>query len=257
MRSNSTGNKNISLGDSSAFNLSSGINNIAIGSKTSMPNPTGSNQLVIGNALFGKNIHELSSSKIGIGTTNPTASLHVEGTFRYQDGAPGHGKVLTSDVHGNASWVGNNYVTLTRTRDSLNIPSGTNLRVDLNQFSLTGTFRGLSLDLANSRLVNSTNRPITVRIVMNQSIVAPPSGNFVESDFWIQKNSNTVNATNRIAQKGIISSHSAVIDQVEWEGILGANEFVNFWTWASGSIFNLPTSSFGNSAQTIRVIEVN
>jgi len=45
-----------------------------------------------------------SAGNVGIGTTSPTAKLHVNGTFRYTDGTEGAGKVLTSDAAGNASW---------------------------------------------------------------------------------------------------------------------------------------------------------
>jgi len=43
-------------------------------------------------------------TNVGIGTTTPTAKLHVNGTFRLVDGTEGAGKVLTSDASGNASW---------------------------------------------------------------------------------------------------------------------------------------------------------
>jgi hypothetical protein len=43
-------------------------------------------------------------TNVGIGTTSPTAKLHVNGTFRLTDGTEGAGKVLTSDAFGNASW---------------------------------------------------------------------------------------------------------------------------------------------------------
>ncbi|PHQ28777.1 hypothetical protein [Leeuwenhoekiella nanhaiensis] len=43
---------------------------------------------------------------LGINVYNPTATLQVNGTFRYVDASPGNdaGKVLTSDADGNASW---------------------------------------------------------------------------------------------------------------------------------------------------------
>jgi hypothetical protein len=45
-----------------------------------------------------------TNNRLGIGTTSPTAKLHVNGTFRLTDGTEGAGKVLTSDASGNASW---------------------------------------------------------------------------------------------------------------------------------------------------------
>jgi hypothetical protein len=44
------------------------------------------------------------SDNVGIGTTAPTATLHVAGTTRLVDGSQGLGKVLTSDASGNATW---------------------------------------------------------------------------------------------------------------------------------------------------------
>ena len=41
---------------------------------------------------------------VGIGTTNPTAKLEVAGQVKITGGNPGHGKVLTSDANGLASW---------------------------------------------------------------------------------------------------------------------------------------------------------
>jgi hypothetical protein len=44
------------------------------------------------------------AGRVGIGLTNPTATLHVLGTMRIEDGTQANGKVLTSDASGNASW---------------------------------------------------------------------------------------------------------------------------------------------------------
>ncbi len=45
-----------------------------------------------------------STGRLGIGTTAPTATLDVAGTFKLVDGTQAAGKVLTSDASGNASW---------------------------------------------------------------------------------------------------------------------------------------------------------
>jgi len=44
------------------------------------------------------------NGNVGIGTTTPTATEHLVGTFRYEDGNEAAGAVLTSDVNGNATW---------------------------------------------------------------------------------------------------------------------------------------------------------
>ena len=47
---------------------------------------------------------EHESGEIGIGTTNPAATLDVNGSIRMTDGNQGTGKVLTSNANGVASW---------------------------------------------------------------------------------------------------------------------------------------------------------
>lgn len=44
------------------------------------------------------------NGNVGIGTSAPTAKLHVGGSVRIVDGTQGAGKILTSDASGNASW---------------------------------------------------------------------------------------------------------------------------------------------------------
>jgi len=46
----------------------------------------------------------LKAQNTGIGTTTPSAKLHVNGTFKVTDGTQGDGKILTSDATGLASW---------------------------------------------------------------------------------------------------------------------------------------------------------
>lgn len=45
-----------------------------------------------------------SNDNVGIGTTSPTAKLHVVGTVQIEDGTQAAGYVLTSDANGLASW---------------------------------------------------------------------------------------------------------------------------------------------------------
>jgi hypothetical protein len=48
--------------------------------------------------------HYLFARNVGIGTTNPSAKLHVNGTLKITNGSQGDGKVLTSDSAGLATW---------------------------------------------------------------------------------------------------------------------------------------------------------
>lgn len=69
----STGNNNIAIGSNAGHNITSGSDNIVIGCDAPIAN--GSNQMYLGGILYGS----LSSGRIGIGTTNPSAGLHIKG----------------------------------------------------------------------------------------------------------------------------------------------------------------------------------
>jgi hypothetical protein len=62
----------------------------------------------IGSLSFGtlntERMRVTSNGNVGIGTTNPTTKLDVNGQIRIQGGNPGMGKVLVSDANGLASW---------------------------------------------------------------------------------------------------------------------------------------------------------
>lgn len=82
----------------------SGQNAVAIGYQSVANNP---NTIILGNTSS----DSWYRTKVGIGTTNPSANLEVSGsaavtgTFKYVDGTQGSGKVLVSDANGNASWA--------------------------------------------------------------------------------------------------------------------------------------------------------
>jgi hypothetical protein len=48
----------------------------------------------------------LPNRNVGIGIADPSATLHIQGSFRLQNGNQGVGKVLTSDAGGTATWSG-------------------------------------------------------------------------------------------------------------------------------------------------------
>ncbi len=46
----------------------------------------------------------VDDNKVGIGTSSPQATLHIDGSLRFVDGNEAAGKVLTSDENGNTTW---------------------------------------------------------------------------------------------------------------------------------------------------------
>jgi hypothetical protein len=130
------GNGNVSVGTSAGFDMTTGEFNVSIGQNAGDVNETGSNNVFIGHnarpstnnftnagaiganafvgasnsivigSINGQNGWIGASAKVGIGTTTPSASLHIDGTFRYRvNGAnPTNGYILTTDGSGNATW---------------------------------------------------------------------------------------------------------------------------------------------------------
>lgn len=80
VRSGST--KNIAIGHSTGSTMTTGTDNILIGYDIELSVPTRSNQLNIGNTIYGN----LINGNVGIGETNPTSKLHVEGSIQVSDG---------------------------------------------------------------------------------------------------------------------------------------------------------------------------
>lgn len=53
----------------------------------------------------GEKMRLTQPGNLGIGTTTPSARLHVAGSMRLENGTQAAGRVLTSDANGNASWA--------------------------------------------------------------------------------------------------------------------------------------------------------
>ena len=70
------GNYNTALGYEAGDNIYTGSNNIIIGANVDAPSGTADDQLNIGNTIYG----DLSTGCVGIGTTSPTAGLHIRNT---------------------------------------------------------------------------------------------------------------------------------------------------------------------------------
>lgn len=74
---NSQGHNNTAIGNSSLNGLTTGSDNIGLGFSANVPNPTGNGQMSIANVIYGKNMTSTAEGKIGIGTSDPLAKLHV------------------------------------------------------------------------------------------------------------------------------------------------------------------------------------
>jgi len=79
----------------------------------------------------------LSNGNIGIGVTAPTAQLHTDGTLRFEGaGTPADGRVLTSDINGNATWEDFSFISTSgyTSGSVVFIGSDGNLAQDNNNF---------------------------------------------------------------------------------------------------------------------------
>ncbi len=94
LATNIKGEFNTAIGYESDVTSDSLTNATAIGYKAKVDS---SNTMVLG----GTGDHAIN---VGIGITNPSATLDVVGTVQIVDGSQGAGKLLTSDTLGNASW---------------------------------------------------------------------------------------------------------------------------------------------------------
>ncbi len=93
-----SGYSNVVLGSYAGSGITTGYNNILIGDSVQPLSDTGGNQLNIGNWIYG------TWGNIGIGVSNPTATLEVNGQVRISGGGPWAGKILMSDATGLATW---------------------------------------------------------------------------------------------------------------------------------------------------------
>ncbi|MFT3795015.1 beta strand repeat-containing protein [Flavobacterium sp.] len=127
-----TGINNTAIGAWSMYGQTAGSGNIAIGRNVNTVVLTGSNQLNIGNSIYGTDINNAATAKIGIGMV-PTEKLDVNGKTRttnlqVTNGAAA-GRVLVSDATGNATWQNSGsadaawYETATTTPPDLNSDS--------------------------------------------------------------------------------------------------------------------------------------
>ncbi|HQQ94695.1 MAG TPA: hypothetical protein PLQ93_09085, partial [Bacteroidia bacterium] len=88
-----------------SFRSSSASHNFAIASYYGVLNFNYESGVASGGGIsWTSGMTMMNNGRVGINTSAPTASLHVNGTTRLVDGTQGTDKVLTSDATGNASW---------------------------------------------------------------------------------------------------------------------------------------------------------
>ena len=82
----STGQRNILIGSHAATSLTTGSNNIVLGYNIDLPSVSSSNMLDIGNLIYATGLNgsgtNISSGNVGIATTQPARTLHVNGAVR-------------------------------------------------------------------------------------------------------------------------------------------------------------------------------
>jgi hypothetical protein len=125
--------------------LSMSLNTVNLGGALDKPTTisglTATNNLAVtgtGANMFSVDSNTFSvdgtNGRVGIGTTSPTAKLEVAGQVKITGGAPGIGKVLTSDASGLATWGTAPVYSNLYTADGI-IPAATNRNITLGDAS--------------------------------------------------------------------------------------------------------------------------
>ncbi len=107
LRDNETGNYNVGIGQNAGNNLVTWNFNTFLWSNTNTTLAGIINATAVGaNVILSQSNTVIlgNSANVGIGTSTPNAKLEIAGQIKITGGAPGVGKVLTSDASGLASW---------------------------------------------------------------------------------------------------------------------------------------------------------
>ncbi|OFY38591.1 MAG: hypothetical protein A2275_15345 [Bacteroidetes bacterium RIFOXYA12_FULL_35_11] len=161
------------------------------------------------------NIFNNNTGFVGIGTSNPLSSLHINGSLRVNDDSESEGFVLTSDASGNASWQPSSmtsssgianyiprFISSTALDNSLLYQNGT--KIGLGTTTPTSRLQVQADPLAHDTVplfeIKDKNDK-TVMVVYNDSIhffIKDPGGSKAENKgaFAVSGKNSTKNITN-------------------------------------------------------------
>lgn len=164
------GSNNILLGYRAGDQLTTGANNIVIGHDIDTPTVTSSNFLTIGNLIFATGLNAsgtaISTGNVGIGTTTPTAKLHLAaGTTSMAPFKFASGTLLTSPQSGTMEYDGANFY----------LTDGSGQRRAISTGSSSGTVDNVSNINSTGNIVMNPNGGTNSVIV--SSTVASTSSN--------------------------------------------------------------------------------
>ncbi len=145
-----------------------------------------------------------TDGRVGIGTNAPGATLEVAGTVKFTGGAPGAGKVLTSDVAGLASWLAPTGVTSVNSANLyLSVANTTTTPI------ITANVGTLANTLAagnDSRITNALQSSVYAADLAPVTSCAPsskPSWNTI-TDLWECNSIGSLNAS--VLSSGTVDS---------------------------------------------------
>ncbi len=115
-------------------------------------------------------------SQVGINTTNPTETLHVNGSFRLEDGSEGTNRVLKSDANGVSSWSDYGIPVVLGT-----LGNGINIAYNIFFNEYTGSFIVLP----------PGKWAVNVVMVLKTGLISPD-----DSQFWLQSSFSDDNVFN-------------------------------------------------------------
>ena len=192
IESSASGQKSTALGSNSN---ASGQNSVAIGYNSSATNP---NTIILGNNVNSGG----NATKVGIGTSNPTEKLEVNGSIKITDGTQGAGKVLTSDANGKASWQ--DAPSGGGSSSSANVGYGeiyinNDVNVTFQRYSNTTFPNGIpGLSSANVNANNNGFQPNfagVFKVTYTVTYSKNSSNGTGEIEFYLTKNNNKINGT--------------------------------------------------------------